>query len=239
MNRPVGVSLAILVMAATPECRRAPVSAGILPAEPSAIPGARIEIPSPKINALFPPDAYAGTRFSVRFDGMSVLGVAGEGFSPDSAVFFGDEPMLTEFVSSDSLVATIPATLIGRTGSVPVSVRDASGGSSPAFPFEIVPPRAAGACPEVLHVYPSSTEAWHGFSVRADGSSSLGVAGKDFGPETFVLLGGRKVATVYQGPRSLIAAVAPDALARRGRISVAVGEGKCSLARSPEDLEVR
>ena len=198
-----------------------------------------MERPSPRIRDLYPPDAYVATRFSVRFDGMSVLGVAGEGFSPDSTVYFGDEPMLTQFVSSDSLAATVPPTLIERVGNVPVSVRDATGARSPAVAFAVVPPRPAGACPEIRHIYPSSTEAGRGFSLRADGSSSLGVAGRGFGPGSFVLLDGKKASTIYQGPGSLIALVPAESLSKRGRIRVAVAEEKCRLFPSPEDLEVR
>ncbi len=211
----------------------------ILPAVPSPIPGVRTERPSPKIHDLFPSNAYAGVPFSVRFDGLSVLGVAGEGFSPDSTVYFGEEPLMTLFNASDAVTATLPGALLFRPGVIPITVRDGAGNRSAPAEFRILPPRPAGACPLIRHLYPSSTESGHGFSLRADGDSNLGVAGQNFGPRSVISLGGHDLETVYQGPGSLIALVPPEALAKPRRISVVVTETGCPPSRSPEDLTVR
>jgi hypothetical protein len=232
----LGWALLAVLLAAS--CRPPSVEE-IAPAAPSPIPGARVERPSPKIHDLYPPNAYVGVSFAVRFDGLSVLGVAGEGFSPDSTVYFGDEALLTQFVGADSLAAAVPKTLIVRTGEVPISIRDGAGARSAAVPFKIVPPRPAGACPQILHIYPSSTVAGQGFSLRADGSSNLGVAGANFGPRSVISLAGKEVSTSYQGPGSLIAIVPREELERSRNIRVAVAEAGCPSSRSPEDLTVR
>jgi len=218
---------------------RPPPSDDILPAAPSTIPGLRTERPSTKIHDLFPPDAYVGVPFAVRFDGQSVIGVAGEGFSPDSVVYFGEEPLMTLFDTADALTAIVPAGLLARPGPVSISVRDRAGDRSAAAEFRILPPRPAGACPTIAHLYPSSTEAGHGFSLRADGSSNLGVAGANFAPGSTISLAGQEVATTYQGPGSLIAIVPREELAKTRRIPVVVTEAGCPPARSPEDLIVR
>jgi hypothetical protein len=229
---------ALLAVFSAASCRPAG-SDDILPAAPSSIAGVRTERPSPKIHDLFPPDAYVGVPFAVRFDGLSVLGVAGEGFSPDAAVYFGEEPLMTQFVTSEALAATVPAELLLRPGPASISVRDGAGNRSAAAEFRILPPRPAGECPVIHHLYPSSTEAGRGFSLRADGASSLGVAGANFGPRSVISLSGHEAATVYQGPGSLIAIVPPEELAKTTRISVVVTEAGCPPSRSPEDLTVR
>jgi hypothetical protein len=233
----LGAALLLTVVAASCGPKRS--GDDILPAAPSAIPGARTERPSPKIHDLFPSDAYAGVPFSVRFDGLSVLGVAGEGFSPDSTVYFGEEPLMTMFNSSEAMAATVPGSLLFRAGPVSITVRDAAGNRSAAAEFRILPPRPDGACPLIRHLYPSSTEAGHGFSLRADGVSNLGVAGANFGPKSVISLAGHEVDTVFQGPGSLIALVPPEELARTRRIPVDVREAGCPPSRSPEDLTVR
>jgi hypothetical protein len=232
------LAAALLAMILAASCRPAK-NDDILPAAPSSIAGVATERPSPKIHDLYPPDAYVGVPFAVRFDGLSVVGVAGEGFSPDSVVYFGEEPLMTQFVASDALAATVPAELLLRPGPVSITVRDGAGDRSSAAEFRILPPRAAGACPVIRHVYPSSTDAGHGFSLRADGASSLGIAGASFGPRSVISLAGQQVDTVYQGPGSLIALIPPEELAKARRISVVVTEAGCPPARSPEDLTVR
>ena len=236
-DRPM-LAAALLVALAAASCG-GPESDAILPAAPSSIPGVRTERPSPKIHDLFPSEAYVGVPFAVRFDGQSVLGVAGEGFSPDSAVYFGDEPLMTLFDTPDALTAIVPTGLLGRSGPVSISVRDGAGNRSANAAFHVLPPRPAGACPAILHLYPSATDAGHGFSLRADGASSLGVAGSNFGPGSVISLAGEAVATVYQGPGALIAIVPPEELEKTRRIPVAVTEAGCASVRSPEDLIVR
>ena len=211
----------------------------ILPAAPSEIPGVRTERPSPKIHDLFPSDAYAGVPFSVRFDGLSVVGVAGEGFSPDSTVYFGEEPLMTMFNGSEALAATVPGSLLFRPGPVSITVRDAAGNRSAAAEFRILPPRPDGACPLIRHIHPSSADAGHGFSLRADGDSNLGIEGANFGPRSVISLGGHALETVYQGPGSLLALVPPAELAKTRRIPVVVTETGCPPSRSAEDLTVR
>ena len=146
---------------------------------------------------------------------------------------------MTQFVTSGSLAATVPADLLVRPGPVSISVRDGAGNRSAAAEFRILPSRPAGACPVIRHLYPSSTDAGHGFSLRADGSSNLGVAGANFDPRSVISLAGHEAATVYQGPGSLIVIVPPEELAKTRRISVVVTEAGCPPSRSPEDLTVR
>jgi hypothetical protein len=232
------LAAALLALLSAWGCR-SPGSEDILPAAPSSIPGIRTERPSPKIHDLFPSEAYVGVPFAVRFDGQSVLGVAGDGFSPDSAVYFGEEPLMTLFDSAGGLSSVVPTGLLLRPGPVSISVRDGAGNRSGAVEFRILPPRPAGACPEILHIYPSSTDAGRGFSLGADGASSLGVAGANFGPRSVISLAGQDVKTVFQGPGALIAIVPPEELAKTRRISVVATEAGCPPSRSPEDLIVR
>jgi len=228
------------VLAALPvgACRPSRGSA-IAAAEPTPIPGARVERFVERIAALYPPDAYAGVAFSVRFDGSSVLGVAGAGFSPSSTVYFGDVPLMTDFVSRDSLTATVPAELVDRPGTIDVSVHDPAGGRSARVPFTVLPPRSKGACPEIRALYPPAVAAGESFVRRPDGSSVLGVAGANFAPPSKVVFDGRELKTTYQGPGSLVAVVPADSIRRRGRRGVTIADPECPNPPSPAWFEIR
>lgn len=229
------VALAALPIAACGRSRGSTID----PAEPAPIPGRVVERFVERIHALFPPNAYAGIPFSVRFDGSSVLGVSGEGFSPASAVYFGDVPLTTEFVSRDSLTATVPADLVDRPGTFAISVHDPAGGRSPDIPFTVLPPRIKGACPEIRDLYPPSVPSGESFARRPDGASVLGVAGTNFGPSSKVVFEGRELRTTYQGPGSLVAVVPAEAIRRKGRARVSVADPECPSPRAAAWFEVR
>jgi hypothetical protein len=231
---------AALALAAlpVPACRPSGGSA-IAPAEPTPIPGRVVERFVERIHALFPPNAYAGVPFSVRFDGSSVLGVSGEGFSPASTVYFGDVPLTTDFGSRDSLTATVPADLVDRPGSFAISVRDPAGGRSPDIPFTVLPPRIKGACPEIRDLYPPSVPAGKSFARRPDGASVLGVAGTNFGPSSKVVFEDRELRTTYQGPGSLVAVLPAEAIRRKGRARVTVTDPECPRPGAAAWFEIR
>jgi hypothetical protein len=227
-----------LVTLPVPACRPSGGSA-IAPAEPTPIPGARVERFVERIHVLYPPEAYAGIPFSVRFDGSSVIGVAGEGFSPASIVYFGDVPLITEFGSRDSLTAIVPADLLEHVGAFPVTVRDPAGGRSPDIPFTVLPPRIKGACPEIRDLYPPSVPAGGSFARRPDGSSVLGVAGTNFGPSSKVVFEGLELRTTYQGPGALVAVLPAEVIQRKGRSRVTIADPECPSPGAAAWFEVR
>jgi hypothetical protein len=211
----------------------------IAPAGPEPIPGQHVERFSPEIEALYPPDAYAGTPFATNFEGVSVLGVAGRQFSPGSVVYFDGSPLLTQFISSQALTATVPADRIARPGALPVIVEDPYGTRSPAATLSVRPPRTAGACPQIRELFPPEAKAGAAFGVRPNGNSSLGVAGVDFGPRTVVWFDGIQLQTIYQGPGSLIGIVPASMLARPRRAPVVLDEPGCARSAKPLIFTVR
>jgi len=228
------VAIVALALAARPAGKDA-----IAPAEPEPIPGRKVERFAEKIDALFPPNAYAGVPFATRFDGASVMGVAGEGFSPASTVYFGDTALATDFGSSRSMNATVPTELIARPGVFAVTVHDPAGGRSPDFRFVVLPPRSPGACPGIQKLFPSETPEGVSFGARSDGGSNLGVSGGNFGPESRVCFGATELKTTYQGPGSLVAAVPRGMLARKRKFAVTIRDPGCGRPSAPAIFEVR
>jgi TIG domain-containing protein len=211
----------------------------IAPAAPEPIPGRKVERFAERIDALYPSNAYAGVPFAIRFDGASVMGIAGEGFSPASTVYFADTPLATDFGSSRSLTATVPTELISHAGVFGVSVHDPAGGKSPEFRFVVLPPRPGGACPAIRRLFPTGTTAGVSFATRPDGASNLGVAGENFGPGSKIVLGAVELKTTYQGPGSAVAVVPRGMLARKRKFLVTIRDPDCGRASAPVVFEVR
>ena len=240
MRRPIAAAL--LALAASAGCRRASVGP-IAPAEPHPIPGRTAPaapLPPLKIQETYPHDAWAGVGFDVQFDGASPLGIAGEGFSPKSMVYFDGQPLATSYGSRRALVAQVPPELLSRARRVSLTVRDPGPPprESSAVPFEVRPPRRPGACPRIRALYPSSAKAATPFGAQPDGSSTLGIAGEDFGPKTLVSFGGVEVKTQYQGPSSLVAFLPPDLLRKPGSRLVTLHDPECRRKGSGNVFEI-
>jgi hypothetical protein len=236
VTRPVLLLIALLAFS----CRPAGNDA-ILPAEPRPIPGKAAvpaALPPPRIQELYPHDAAAGVGFDIEFDGASPMGVAGDGFSPRSTIFFGDQPLVTRYGSRRALVGMVTPELLSRVRSVKVTVQDAGPPrrESPSAIFEVRSARKPGACPRIKALYPSFTRVSSPFGAQPDGSSALGVAGEDFGPKTVVTFGGVELNTKYQGPSSLVAFLPPDLIRRPGALPVALTDPEC---RSPKNTGMK
>ncbi len=230
-----GFFLPLALLAAAAACRR-PNDEPIAPAEPRPIPGraaAAAPLPPLKIQELYPHDASAGVGFDIQFDGTSPMGVAGDGFSPRSVVFFDDQPLATSYGNGHALVAAVPPELLARARKISVTVRDIGPPPRESAPlaFDVLPPRRPGACPRIQALYPAFTRVATAFGTQPDGSSALGVAGENFGPKTVLAFGGVEVKTKYQGPSSLVAFLPPDLLRRPGSVPVTLADPECRRPR--------
>ncbi len=114
--------------------------------------------PVPVVTELLP----AGSR---QGSGAFVLSVRGQGFVPESEVWWNGAARETTFLSATELEAAIGAGDLAEAGSASVTVRspEPAGGSSGVRPFEVLP----AADPEAPGVSAGSS---HGCAVTFDGS---------------------------------------------------------------------
>jgi hypothetical protein len=76
--------------------------------------------PSLVLSSISPTNVYART-------GDFTLQIAGDKFTPQVRIYFGDAELATRFISPQQLSANVPAPLIGFEGARPISVRTSDG----------------------------------------------------------------------------------------------------------------
>jgi cellulose synthase/poly-beta-1,6-N-acetylglucosamine synthase-like glycosyltransferase len=86
----------------------------------------------PRILALHPASARAGTRFQVQPDGNSALVAECENATPATSVQFGDQLLATSYGNSRLVSAIVPNELLLRPGRTPVRLVNDFGASEPA-----------------------------------------------------------------------------------------------------------
>ncbi len=94
------------------------------PAPPPVLPPTPVPPPPPPpplfLASIAPGSVYART-------GDFTITVAGDKFTPESHIFFGDRELPTRFVSGQQLIATVPGDLITYPGGRQVAVRTTDG----------------------------------------------------------------------------------------------------------------
>jgi len=90
-----------------------------------------VQNPTPLLSSISPTTASASTALT--------LTVSGSNFVPGSVVFFNGTALVTTFVSSTELTASVPASLITTGGQFPITVVSPSpgGGSSTALQLSV------------------------------------------------------------------------------------------------------
>ncbi len=116
---------------------------------------------SPRLNSLNPSQAIAGSP-------AFILTLAGANFSTSSNVLFNQTPLATKFISSASLIAEVPASLITDIGLKPVTVQSNEGGISNEIAF-----RVFAIAPLLSTVAPDST-------IEGSGEQMLVLVGERF-----------------------------------------------------------
>jgi uncharacterized protein (TIGR03437 family) len=176
-----------------------------------------------KITDLSPSAAIAGSA-------SVVLTVDGQGFLPESTVNFNGSPLVTTFVSSTRLEATLPATSIAAAGTASITVRsDASVSGKAVFTILNSPPVTSRAAIVNLGNYTSSIAP--GSLISIYGSNlSTGVGGATSTPlptqlgGASVLINGIQAPLLYAGPTQINAQVPYEAPAGLATLVVNVGD---------------
>jgi len=164
-----------------------------------------VQNPGATLTSLSPLSVVAGT-------GPTTLTASGTGFVPGAKVVFGATDLTTTFTSSTSLDATIPASLLLNTGSVPVTVVNPApgGGASASIAFTIANPQAA-----VQAINPSA-------AFVGSAALTLTVNGGGFVAGSNVLFNGTVLATTFVNGTKLQATVPASSLGAAGDFPIAV-----------------
>jgi hypothetical protein len=164
-----------------------------------------VQNPGATLTGLSPLSVITGT-------GPTTLTVSGTGFVPGAKVVFGATNLTTTFTSSTSLSATIPASLLLSTGSVPVTVVNPppGGGTSAPISFTVANPQAA-----IQAINPSA-------AFVGSAALQLAVNGSGFVPGSAVVFNGTTLATTFVSGSSLQATVPAASLGAAGDFPVAV-----------------
>lgn len=164
-----------------------------------------VENPHPEVTALSPLSVLAGT-------GTTTLAVTGTDFVTGSKIVFGSTDLATTFDSATSLSASIPASLLKSSGSVPVTVVSPTpgGGTSTSIAFTVSNPDAT-----VTSISPSTA--------NVNGAAfEMTVTGTGFVNGSSVLFNGTSLTTTYQGSTKLKASVPAASLTAAGDVPITV-----------------
>jgi DNA-binding beta-propeller fold protein YncE len=120
--------------------------------------------PVPTIITVSPASKFAG-------DPTSPIQLTGTNFVSSSVVNFGGSAVATNFISSTTLTAVIPAAAIATSGTatVVVSTPGPGGGISNSISFTIN--SVANAVPTISYLYPSCTPVGGSFTLSVSGSN--------------------------------------------------------------------
>lgn len=164
-----------------------------------------VENPAPDLTALSPLSVLAGA-------GDTKLDVTGASFVTGSKIVFGGADLVTTWNGSTSLSATIPASLLATSGSVPVTVvsPDPGGGTSSAISFTVSNPDAA-----ITSINPSA-------AFVGSAAFDMTVSGSGFVNGSSVLFNGTALTTTFQSASKLKASVPSSALTAAGDFPIAV-----------------
>jgi hypothetical protein len=144
--------------------------------------------------------------------GATTLTASGTGFVPGAKIVFGATDLTTTFTSSTSISATIPASLLVGSGSVPVKIVNPppGGGASTPISFTVANPAAS-----VQAINPSA-------AFVGSAPLQMTVNGSGFVAGSTVLFNGMTLATTYMSGTELRANVPAGSLGAAGDFPVAV-----------------
>ncbi|HEV3482172.1 MAG TPA: hypothetical protein VGR97_07570, partial [Candidatus Acidoferrales bacterium] len=177
----------------------------------------QINFPTPTLKALSPNSIQAG--------GPSfTLTVTGKSFTPSSTIDWNGQTLAspsnpglpsTVFVSSTTLTALVPATLIqnGGVAQVQVSTPQPGGGVTLPLPFTINP--NASSVPEITSLSPAG-------AFTGSAGFTLTVTGKNFVSQSTVTVNGNNHSTTFINSTSLQTSIFGADLSTSGTLEIAV-----------------
>jgi len=169
--------------------------------------------PAPTISGLSPNSVVAGS-------GDFTLTVTGTNFISTSVVVFGTKTLATTFGSSTQLTAAVPGSAVATAGDFGVTVTNGEGkGHSESEDFTVTQP--ANTSPTIASMSPTGC-------VAGSAGFTLTITGTNFIGTSTIYFGGKLLTTTVVSDTKLTAPVSADAVAKAGKLAVAVtnGEGK-------------
>lgn len=165
----------------------------------------QVENPIPALTSLSPLSVLVGS-------GATALHVSGTGFVSGAKVVFGSTNLPTTFLSSTALDATIPASALTLSASMPVRVDNPSpgGGGSTPIAFTIANPDAT-----IQNINPSA-------AFVNSAAVTMTVTGSGFVSSSTVTFNGTALATTFTNSTHLSATVPAALLAAAGDFPVTV-----------------
>jgi uncharacterized protein (TIGR03437 family) len=162
-----------------------------------------IDAPRPTIASLSPATVTAG-------GGAFMMSLTGQNFAVNCVARWNGTPLYTSFVSDTQASASVPAELIGATGSASVTLANASGLESNAVTITITP-----GIPLIQSMDPVSTAA-------GSPALALTINGANFLAGSKVLWNGSPLSTTFVSSARVKADLAAGLLAAPGLASVAI-----------------
>ncbi|MDB4942920.1 MAG: hypothetical protein JWP97_2454 [Labilithrix sp.] len=164
-----------------------------------------VQNPAPNLTGLTPLSVVAGA-------GATKLVANGASFVDGAKIVFGGTDLTTTFKSATVLEATVPPSLLGGSGAVPVKVVNPApgGGPSTAISFTVANPAAA-----IQSINPSA-------AFVGSAAIPLVVSGSGFVPGSAVLFNGAPIPTTFATAAQLTATIPASSLGAAGDFPVAV-----------------
>jgi len=164
-----------------------------------------VQNPGPMLTSIAPLSVLAGA-------GATALQASGAGFVPGAKIVFGATDLITTFTNATTLDATVPASLLGASGSVPVKVVNPApgGGASAPISFTVTNPTAS-----IQSINPSA-------AFVGSAALQLVVTGSGFVPGSNVIFNGTTLATTTVSASEVRANVTAGSLGAAGDFPVAV-----------------
>ena len=190
-----------------------------------------VKLAAPQIDRALPDKVLMGEPFQVQPDGKSAISVVGKNLHRGSRVRINGQPLATAWGAEGTAVsAIVPPELFAEPGMFPLSVESPSGDLSNTIPFIVLP--RTGPAPIVTELFPSKSVAGKAFNEQPDGTSALGIVGKNFLPKSTIEINGEAQTTNFGDTDRLAALVPAKFLAKPGvlRITVVNLDGKRSDA---------
>ncbi len=163
------------------------------------------ESPGPRLLRLMPSTVPVGSQ-------ATVLRVEGEAFDAEASLQIGEAVVSTTVVSPHRLEATLPAALLAKAQTLSVQVKPGKPGEAASNALLLA---VSNPVPEmtVLETPP----------IRAGAlATAVSIHGRDFRPDSRVLVGDVAAETTYKSPEELAAVLPASALAAPGKLPVRV-----------------
>ena len=165
--------------------------------------------PAPSLASISPNSVAAGSS-------SFPLTVTGKNFVNGSQVMLGTAPMVTTFVNSTTLTASIPASFVAKPGTVQVSVTTAGPGGGPSNALPLTITSTGNPVPTLTAVSPNSATAGMPTAVP------ITLTGTNFVPGADATWAGISLPTTFVSSTQLTSVIPPGLVTTAGSVPITV-----------------